>query len=318
MPAQFGPNLGLAFGFNQGEGAWKGDIDATMILLDAVAQLSVIDKDLVTAPVGVEGERYIIAGVGGLWSPGTIGDIARFRSGAWEFFTPSTGWIAHVQDETQLYEFVGGVWVIFSSVIDTFLGLTDTPGSFGGAALQFVRVNAGQTALEFATPAGAGDILGPATSTINALVRWADATGGLAADSGWLLDGSDIMDAVDNILRRAQLEDYSETVNTINPVGAAQDVDFELGNIADITLTQNTTLTMINPPASPFSGVMQVILRQNGVGGRTTAFADAITWIGTGGVAPTFPVGIGEVAVFSLQTVDGGTSYLGYFAGASV
>lgn len=33
----------------------------------------------------------------------------------------------------------------------TFLNLTDTPGSYTGAALKYVRVNTAQTALEFAT-----------------------------------------------------------------------------------------------------------------------------------------------------------------------
>ena len=38
----------------------------------------------------------------------------------------------------------------------SFIGLTDVPASFAGASLQAVRVNAGQTALEFYTPASAG------------------------------------------------------------------------------------------------------------------------------------------------------------------
>ena len=39
-----------------------------------------------------------------------------------------------------------------------FTALTDTPGSYGGSGLQFVRVNVGESALEFATPAGSGDM----------------------------------------------------------------------------------------------------------------------------------------------------------------
>ena len=41
----------------------------------------------------------------------------------------------------------------------TFIGLTDVPASFTGAALKVVRVNAGETALEFVTLAGGGDAL---------------------------------------------------------------------------------------------------------------------------------------------------------------
>jgi len=39
-----------------------------------------------------------------------------------------------------------------ASIIDTFTGLTDTPGSYAGAGLQDVRVNAGATGLEFYDP----------------------------------------------------------------------------------------------------------------------------------------------------------------------
>lgn len=35
------------------------------------------------------------------------------------------------------------------AIVNTFLGLTDTPSSFAGQSLKFVRVNAGETALEF-------------------------------------------------------------------------------------------------------------------------------------------------------------------------
>lgn len=38
-----------------------------------------------------------------------------------------------------------------ASIITTFLGLTDTPNSYSGQTLKFVRVNAGETALEFAS-----------------------------------------------------------------------------------------------------------------------------------------------------------------------
>ena len=62
---------------------------------------------------------------------------------------------------------VDGVWSFVTSGgavtpvsagagITSFLGLTDTPGSYAGAALQSVRVNAGETALEFSPAAGGG------------------------------------------------------------------------------------------------------------------------------------------------------------------
>lgn len=41
----------------------------------------------------------------------------------------------------------------------TFLALTDTPSAYTGQGTKFVRVNAGETALEFATVSGGGDAL---------------------------------------------------------------------------------------------------------------------------------------------------------------
>lgn len=41
----------------------------------------------------------------------------------------------------------------------TFLALTDSPANYAGDGLKYVRVNVGENALEFATPAGAGDML---------------------------------------------------------------------------------------------------------------------------------------------------------------
>lgn len=46
-----------------------------------------------------------------------------------------------------------------SSGSSTFTGLTDAPSSYTGQGTKFVRVNAGETALEFATVAGGGDAL---------------------------------------------------------------------------------------------------------------------------------------------------------------
>jgi len=43
--------------------------------------------------------------------------------------------------------------------ITTFVGLADTPANFTGASLQYARVNVGETAIEFATIAGGGDLL---------------------------------------------------------------------------------------------------------------------------------------------------------------
>ena len=57
--------------------------------LDAVVQLSVLDRDLSTPPGSpADGARYIVAGSPtGAWS-GHAGNIAAYQDGAWTFYPP--------------------------------------------------------------------------------------------------------------------------------------------------------------------------------------------------------------------------------------
>jgi hypothetical protein len=88
---------------------------------------SVLDKDLTTSPVGVEGARYIIAGTGGDWSTFTIDDMVTYTSGNWEKETPEEGTAAWVEDEDTLYVHNGTGWVKFGTTVthNNLLGLTD-------------------------------------------------------------------------------------------------------------------------------------------------------------------------------------------------
>lgn len=62
--------------------------------------------------------------------------------------------------------------------------LTDLAGlAYAGNTLKVVRVNAGETSFELATPS-AGDVVGPASATDNAIVRYNGTTGKLVQDSG--------------------------------------------------------------------------------------------------------------------------------------
>jgi hypothetical protein len=63
-----------------------------------------------------------------------------------------------------------------------------------GSALQVLRTNAGATALEFAS-VGSGDVVGPASSTDNAIVRMDGTTGKSVQNSGATIDDSNNMSA---------------------------------------------------------------------------------------------------------------------------
>lgn len=71
-----------------------------------------------------------------------------------------------------------------------FIDLTDVPSSYSGEALKVVRVNAGETGLEFAAVSGTGDVVGPASATDSAVALYDGTTGKLLKDgveisSGW-------------------------------------------------------------------------------------------------------------------------------------
>lgn len=84
--------------------------------IDALAQLSVKDKDLATPPPSpADGDRYIVAdAAGGAWA-GRTAQIAAFQDNAWEFHLPREGWISWVADETKLYAFDGNGWIAYTS-----------------------------------------------------------------------------------------------------------------------------------------------------------------------------------------------------------
>lgn len=126
--------------------------------LDSIVQLSVIDRDL-SAPPGApaEGARYIVAaGSTGAWA-GHDNEIAVWQDSAWMFLVPKEGWLAWVADEDKLVAWTTVAWaeVVGSGGgggAATFLDLTDTPDAYSGQGLRFVRVTAGESALEFASP----------------------------------------------------------------------------------------------------------------------------------------------------------------------
>lgn len=79
--------------------------------LDAVVQLSVLDRDLTTPPTTPgEGDRYIVAaGASGSWAA-HAGHVAAWQDGTWAFHAPKEGWIVWVADEDRLAAWDGSAW----------------------------------------------------------------------------------------------------------------------------------------------------------------------------------------------------------------
>ena len=86
--------------------------------LDAVVQLTVLDRNLAAPPGSpTNGQRYIVAGnATGNWS-GQEGKIAAFQDGAWAFYTAKEGWLAWVADENIVVAYDGSAWVALFALV---------------------------------------------------------------------------------------------------------------------------------------------------------------------------------------------------------
>lgn len=80
--------------------------------LDAIVQLTVLDRDL-TAPPGSpsDGDRYIVGPSATDDWAGHDDEIAAWQDGVWEFYAPGVGWRAWVEDESALLIWTGTAWI---------------------------------------------------------------------------------------------------------------------------------------------------------------------------------------------------------------
>lgn len=109
------PNLGLPY-IMAAQSQKHVTHNEAIRALDAIVQLSVLDRDL-SAPPGspAEGARFIVAASPtGAWS-GHAGSIAAWQDGAWMFYAPLEGWIAWVADEDVAVVWSGSAWTALTT-----------------------------------------------------------------------------------------------------------------------------------------------------------------------------------------------------------
>ena len=96
-----------------------------LLLLDALVQGAVLDKDLAAPPASpAEGARYLVAAAPtGAWA-GRAGAIAIRQDGTWTFATPQAGFVVYVADEATLYLHDGTAWAPLAATISRLQNLS--------------------------------------------------------------------------------------------------------------------------------------------------------------------------------------------------
>lgn len=128
--------------------------------LDAIVQLSVLDRDL-TAPPGAptDGDRYIVAASAtGAWA-GWDAAVAAFIEGAWTRLDPQPGWLCWIADEELLVAWDGTGWTLAGATDElqeiTRFGLDATAD---GTNPFLAQLNAALWTAKYAADGGSGDL----------------------------------------------------------------------------------------------------------------------------------------------------------------
>jgi hypothetical protein len=113
------------------------------------------------------------------------------------------------------------------------------------------------------------------------------------------------------------VDSYNEKYSAVTSSTNATTVDCETGNAFSHTLTENTTFTFSNPPASgtAFSFSLELI-QDASASGFTVTWPAAVDW--PAATAPTLTATASAKDVFVFYTRDGGTTWYGFTAGQAL
>ena len=112
-------------------------------------------------------------------------------------------------------------------------------------------------------------------------------------------------------------DSYNETYAAVTSTGNATTVNCEAGNTFSHTLTENTTFTFSNPPASGTSYTFSIeIIQDASASGFTVTWPTSVDW--PAATAPTLTATASAKDIFVFTTRDGGTNWYGFTAGLAL
>jgi hypothetical protein len=113
------------------------------------------------------------------------------------------------------------------------------------------------------------------------------------------------------------VDSYNETYAAVTSSGNATTVNCHNGNAFSHVLTENTTFTFSNPPASGTAYSFSIeIIQDSGASGYTVNWPPAVDW--PAATAPTITATASAKDVFVFYTRDGGPTWYGFTAGQAL
>jgi hypothetical protein len=131
------------------------------------------------------------------------------------------------------------------------------------------------------------------------------------------LDVAQTFTANQTVTAELKANSYNESYTAVTSTSNAATVNCEAGNTFMHTLTENTTFTFSNPPASGTGYTMTVeIIQDASASGYTVTWPTSVDW--PSATAPTLTATASAVDVFVFTTRDGGTTWYGFTAGQAL
>ena len=112
-------------------------------------------------------------------------------------------------------------------------------------------------------------------------------------------------------------DSYNETYAAVTSTSNATTVNCHNGNSFSHVLTENTTFTFSNPPASGTSFTFSIeIIQDSGASGYAVTWPSSVDW--PAATAPTLTATASAKDIFVFTTRDGGTNWYGFTAGQAL
>ena len=300
--------------------------------LDVLAQAGktdwghVISRTEVTAPASpINGDTYVIAGIGGDWSTFAINDIVRSDGTTWTNKTPIEGDEVYDGTDQDRYRFDSSSWIVSDgdvtgpavAVDDNICTFDSTTGKLiqdSGTNISAVTANTAKVTNATHT----GDVTGDAALTLESVAVTGQTT--VTADGADFLLISDTSDSGN--LKKALVSDITLDLTSVNAwTGQQYFAQQTLADGANISWNLNTEQTAVvtlagnrtldNPTNMVAGGTYIVRVVQDGTGSRTLAYGANYLW--SGGTAPTLTTTASAVDI--LTFVSDGTNMYGTFVG---